>query len=373
MVKAKGTVAAVGWRLFALGAITLGGLFGLSPFSGASSTLTPGVKIASVPNFDLPDPWLVASGGHYFMFLSSNFRDTSTNIPVLEGRPGNWHRVGDALPNLPSWVQPISKGGNTWAPEVFHVGKRWVMYSSPTLADQRFFAYLQVVRPKISHCIMVAVSQVPQGPYFPVGTNPLVCQTALGGDIDAQLFVDPSGPNGPAHPNYLIWKSDNNNLWKSSTHREGGPTTIWAAPVSNDGLTLTGFPEQIFTPDRNWQQPIVEAPQMVKAPDGRDWLFFSAGRGYYLNAYGMGAVECLGPLGGCVDLTAGPLISSNAQGSGPGEETVYVTPTNQAWILYSPWHTGLPQVYRPVYAARVGWSVIGPYIIDPPEFPSPPH
>ena len=367
----KARRVAVGWQLFALGAVVLAAVLGFASASQASSALRPGVDIGSVPNVDLPDPWLVASGGHYFMFLSTSFGDPRTNIPVFEGTPGHWRRVGDALPGLPDWAVPISRGGQTWAPEVFHVGNRWVMYSSPSLADRRYFAPLQIVGPETTHCILVAASAFPQGPYQPVGSNPLVCQTTLGGDIDAQLFVDRSGPEGPAHPNYLIWKSDNNELWKTYGQRLSGPPTIWGSPLSNDGLRLTGTPVQIFTPDRSWEQPIVEAPQMIHAPNGSDWLFFSAGLGYFQDHYGIGATQCTGPLGGCLDVEDGPLISSNGQGSGPGEETVYVASNNQSWILYSPWHTGLPDVHRPVYAARIGWSSLGPFIVDPPKFPRP--
>lgn len=369
-MKGKWTLAGVVGRLVVLGVFSV--VVGLGPTlaSGATSTLRPGIKIASVPGHDLPDPWLVTSRGHYVMFLSTSFGDATMNIPMFEGTPKHWHEVGDALPVLPSWAKPVSEGGTTWSPEVFHVGSRWVMYSSPTLSDRRYYPPRQV-EPQGAHCILVAVATAPRGPYLPVGPNPLVCQMALGGDIDAQLFVDPSGPNGPAHPNYLVWKSDNNNLWTSATDRRGGPTTIWAAPLSNNGLTLTGTPVQIFTPDRTWEQPIVEAPQMVRAPNGSDWLIFSAGLGFYLRDYAMGAVECAGPLGGCVDVLQGPLISSNAQGPGPGEETVYVSSSHQDWILYSPWHTGMVAIDRPVYAARILWSSLGPFIIDPPRFPPP--
>lgn len=341
--------------------------------AGAASGARPGVTIASVPGVDLPDPFLVAAGGRYFMYLSTNVNDRTKNIPLLAGRPGHWKVAGDAMPKLPSWAQPVRDGGQTWAPEVFQVGDHWVMFSAPTLVDHRFQIPGDAPLPRVTHCIAVAVSSSPSGPFTPAGSKPIVCQTALGGDIDAQLFVDPQGPNGPSHPNYLIWKSDDNNLWPSSEHKPARrePTTIWAAPLSDDGLRLTGRPTRIFSPTRPWEQPILEAPQMVKAPDGTDWMIFSAGKGYYLPQYAMGAAACRGPLGGCADVLARPLISSNAQGDGPGEETVYETTDHQIWILYSPWHTGLEAVARPVVAAAVGWSDLGPFILDPPTFPPP--
>jgi hypothetical protein len=188
----------------------------------------------------------------------------------------------------------------------------------------------------------------------------------LGGDIDAQIFYDPQGPGGAAHPNYLIWKSDNNNLPGS------GPTTIWAAPLSNDGLALTGAAVAIFRPDRSWEQPIIEAPQMTQAPNGTVWLFFSGGGTFSSPNYAIGAASCAGPLGGCTDISSAPLISSNAQGSGPGEETVFVGVDHSTWVLYNPWHTGDPgALLRPAEAARIGWSPQGPYVAQAGRFPPP--
>jgi hypothetical protein len=263
----------------------------------------------------------------------------------------------DSMPTVPSWARPATAGGLTWDPYVVHLGNRYIMYSAPELSS--------LSRP--THCIAVAVSSSPEGPFVPVGGPPLVCQTSLGGDIDSQFFYDPEGPGGAAHPNYLIWKSDNNNL------RGSGPTVIWAAPLSDDGLALTGGGVVIFRPDRAWEQPILEAPQMTKAPDGTDWLFFSGGGTYSSPNYAIGAASCAGPVGGCNDTLPAPLISSNAQGSGPGEETIFVGADHSTWVLYNPWHSGGPgALLRPAEAAHIGWSPAGPYVAQAGRFPRPP-
>jgi hypothetical protein len=260
------------------------------------------------------------------------------------------------MPEVPAWAVPTSAGGRTWDPYVVRLGDTYVMYVAPQLRDHH----------PVAHCIGVAVSHSPRGPFVPVAGPPLVCQMWLGGDIDAQVFSDPHGPRGAAHPNYLVWKSDNNDLPGS------GPTTIWAAPLSNDGLALTGKAVAIFRPDRAWEDPVLEAPQMTEAPNGTDWLFFSGGDGFYTPRYAMGAAKCAGPLGGCHDTSAGPLISSNAQGSGPGEETVFVGADHSTWVLYNPWHTGeLEAFIRPAEAARIGWDTRGPYVAEAGRFPSP--
>ena len=133
------------------------------------------------------------------------------------------------------------------------------------------------------HCIGIATAKKPTGP-FQVKRSPFVCQHALGGDIDPQLFVDPHGPNGPKHPNYFVWKSDNN-----STPGDG-TTTLWAQALSNDGMTLEGKPVALYkpVPTLPWQLPLVEAPQMALAPHSAVWLFFSAGTGFFSDNYAMG-------------------------------------------------------------------------------------
>jgi hypothetical protein len=216
------------------------------------------------------------------------------------------------------------------------------------------------------HCIMAAVADTPAGPFVPVGRSPFVCQQHLGGDIDAQPLYDPNGPRGRAHPYYLIWKSDNNNLPGS------GPCTIWAAPMSNDGLSLVGRAVAIFRPTQAWEEPVLEAPAMVIAPNGTQWLFFSSGNGYYTPRYEVGVVECSGILSGCFTHQARQFITSNSQGPGPGEETVFVGHDGSTWLLYNPWHSRIPLApLRPAEAVRVGWSSGGPYVAEAGQFPAP--
>jgi hypothetical protein len=315
----------------------------------------PGIAIAQAHQ-DLPDPFLLRTGSTYHMYLSSSFGNKQgQNVPVFVGTPGHWSaKPFDAVPVLPSWAAPHpTKGGLSWAPAVYKMGSKYVMYFSPTIKYSL----------PVQHCIAVATSSSPDGP-FVAASKPLVCQRPFGGDIDAQFFVDPAGPNGPSHPDYLIWKSDNN-----STPGDGTPT-IWAQPVSSNGQTLLGAPVQIYVPDQPWETSLIEAPQMALSPTSTTWLFFSAGVGFFSASYAMGVVKCVGPLGPCTDSNPGPLLGSNAQGPGPGEETYFVGPDASNWLLYSPVHTGV-RSNRPVEAARIGWNDAGPYVAQAGTFPSP--
>jgi hypothetical protein len=311
----------------------------------------PGIAIAH-QRFDLPDPFIFTDNHTYYLYLSTAFGETTQNIPMFKGSPGHWSsRSVDAVPYLPEWASPSL----TWSPAVYKLGGRYVMYFSPLMTG--------LFPP--THCIAIATAPKPTGPFL-VRRSPFVCQRNYGGDIDPQLFVDPHGPKGPKHPNYLVWKSDNN-----STPGDGVPT-IWAQPLANDGLALTGKPSSIYRPTLPWQQPLVEAPQMALSPRSAVWVFFSAGTGFFSDNYAMGAVRCASPLGPCNDPQPEPLIASNDQGPGPGEETYFQGPDGSDWLLYSPFHTGvLTELNRPIEAARIGWGKAGPYVAAAGKFPSP--
>jgi len=317
----------------------------------------PGISIAK-ENFDLPDPFLFSDGKKYYLYLSSAFGNITSDplgelpqhTPTLTGEPGHWSKKPfDAVPKLPDWAQP----GLTWAPAVYELGHRYVMYVTFSVAGTK----------PLQHCIGIATARRPSGPFHARGT-PFVCQKKLGGDIDPQLFVDPHGPRGPRQPNYLVWKSDNNSV------PGDGTTSIWAQPLSNDGLTLEDKPVSLFQPTRKWELPLVEAPQMALSPQSTVWVFFSGGTGFFSPDYAMGAVKCKGPLGPCKDVLRGPLIASNRQGAGPGEETYFVGGDGSDWLLYSPVHAqDLKRLFRPIEAARIGWGKNGPYVGAAGSFP----
>lgn len=323
---------------------------------------SPGITIAA-SGIDMPDPFLFSEGGRYYIYLSTSF-GSSDNLPIFEGSPGHWRGPIEGMPEVPAWALPATSY-YTWDPTVARIGDRYLLYAAFTVADP---PPADADARSYVHCIGVETSGSPLGPFEQVGDAPLMCQSTLGGDIDADFFVDAHGPDGPVHPYYLIWKSDNNNLPGS------GPTTIWAAPLSNDGLSFAGPARPIFRPSPRypWELPVLEAPQMVLAPDGSTWLFFSSGSGYYTPRYGMGATSCASPLGPCSTTAAKKLIWSNAQGPGPGEETVFVASDASTWLLYSPYHSQITlEPIRPVEAARIGWNASGPYVAEAGKFPLP--
>ena len=294
----------------------------------------PGFTINS--GADQPDPFMYQEGGRYYLFTSQD--RVPTNVPVRSGTVvGRWGTPTDALPDPPAWAEP----GVMWSPDVARFGDHYVLYFSTMVRN---------VSPGLM-CIGDAVSTAVGGPYL-ASPVPFICQQTLGGSIDPRVFVDSTGQP------YMIWKSEQNA--RSFTV----DTQIWSQPLGADGMHLVGQPTVIFGPDAPWQGHIVEAPQLVLAR-GTYYLFYSGGW-FNQPGYAIGAARCAGPLGPCADVSAAPLLSSNAQGEGPGEESVFANAAG-VWLLYTPSRSTLPLPGppRPVAMAHLGFGPAGPYLAAP--------
>ena len=295
---------------------------------------SPGLLVSS--GQDQSDPLLYATEGRYFLYTSGQPGPPTINVPVSSSTDfTTWSPFTAALPQLPGWALP----GYTWAPDIHRFGSTYVLYftaaitgSSPTM-----------------QCIGVAVGSSPTGPFVPTAT-PFICPITQGGAIDPRVFTDASGTN------WMLWKSDQN-IGGAST-----PTKLWSQPLAADGLSLTGPPALLMSPDEPWQGTIVEAPDMVQV-GGTYWVFYS-GNWFNQPAYGIGAARCAGPEGPCSDTSTLPLLGSNSQGAGPGEASVFEDPSG-VWMLYSPWRSLTPKPdipARPVFIIRLGFLPSGPYL-----------
>jgi hypothetical protein len=322
------------------------------PLSGAASgyeSPPPAADPAAPGTFvsfggDETDPFMDVDDGTYYLFTSREAHGTVANVPVRTGTVvGRWGPVSDALPQLPPWAAP----GWAWAPDVHRFGDHDVLY---------FTALLRGSSPA-TMCIGAAVGPRPSGPFVALAA-PFVCQTALGGSIDPRTFVDADGQA------YLIWKSDQNAV------SDVTPTQIYSQPLSADGLELLGRPTQIFGPDEAWQGEIVEAPDLVEVA-GAYFLFYS-GSWFNQPGYAIGVAPCAGPLGPCADTSPAPLLGSNEQGTGPGEESVFAD-ARGIWLIYAPFQSSFVPLQtppRPATVARLGFSSAGVYLAETPTTPA---
>jgi hypothetical protein len=292
------------------------------------------------PGQDVPDPFVLAADGQYLMF-SSQDGIFSPNVPLVASRSLTDFEGPpiDAMPTLPPWAEE----GFTWAPDVVKVGRRYLMWFNAALASSGAAA---------TKCIGVASSANPAGPYRSTATRPLVCQLDHLGSIDPRAFIDPAGRL------WLVWKSDDNADVAGAAH-----TTIWVQRLSADGLSLVGQPVALMTADLPWEGRIVESPDMVFAA-GHYWLFFS-GNWYNEPDYAIGVAECAGPEGPCEPTTLGPWLGSNAQGSGPGEESLFFD-GSRWWMMYAPFAVDYRAATpRPVALVRLTFGPEGPAVVAP--------
>jgi beta-xylosidase len=256
---------------------------------------------------DLADPFLLAVGGVTYAYGTNNFEDG--HVPLLRSNDlHNWERVGDALPTLPAWASPIT----TWAPSVTAVDGRYIMY------------YTAGVLAADIQCISTAVSASPAGPFVDRSPGPLICQEDAGGSIDPSPYT-------AAGRRYLTWKSEG--------IRDGQTPTLWAQPLSRDGLRLRGTPKVLLRPSLPWQHGIVEGPAML-ARDGRFDLLYSAGD-WHSPKYATGTAHCAGPLGPCT-ATAEPFLRTGADGVGPGGAEPFIDGDGQWWLGYHTWSLRAP-------------------------------
>lgn len=270
------------------------------------------------------DPFVLAHGGR-FLAYATNMHDDRANVPMafstdlitwnLLAVPNNPDAFHDALPTLPAWAQR----GLTWAPEVIGIGDRFVLY------------FTARHRASGRQCIGTATARDPRGPFIPSPGEPIVCQRALGGTIDASPFRDADGTL------YLYFKNDGNAV--------RAPTQLWGQRLSVDGLSVTGEPVALARNDAAWEGAIVEAPFMVRR-GSRYFLFYSANDFAWqdrqrLSRYSTGFAVCETALGPCADAPNNPILASRPGRdclSGPGHPAIFEA-NGRHYIAFHAWAT----------------------------------
>jgi GH43 family beta-xylosidase len=293
-------------------------LAGVGPASAA--TWQPAIA------HDFPDPTILQTNGAYYGYSTEV---GLIDIPDATSSNGlQWSSsMGVAMPTLPSWAS----FGATWAPTV-----------AKNAAGEYVMFYAATDRATGSQCIGEADSGSPTGPFIDGNNAPVICDPADGGDIDPDIFVDPS-----TGQNVLIWKLNGNAV--------GEPTSLWATTLSPN-LTIAGTPSLLLIDDQSWQAGNIEGPAMVEE-NGTYYLFYSA-NDFDSPSYAIGYATCVSPFGPCTDSSNNPVIASDGSMMGPGGPSFYFGPSGlemgfAAWDGTVGYGAG---GYRALYTASVTFN-----------------
>ena len=299
------------------------------PSGGASSA-----ALEPVLDQNFADPDVLLVDGVYHAYATNSGGQNVQHATSTDLR--TWTVQGDVAPVLGDWVGECSfaPGGATdqcvWAPEVAAVeGGYALYYTARDEASQR-------------QCIGLALAESPDGPFEPVGDDPLVCPVELGGAIDAASYTE----DGRL---WLLWKADGNCC--------SSPAIIYLQELSADGTTLLSEPVELIRNDQPWEGAVVEAPTLVRL-DGTYYLFYSSndfGGGNYRTGYAT------------ADTITGPYTKSDTElmttdlfdgeVMGPGGQDVVVQPDGSLGIVFHGWDERFG--YRAMYLSDLELSADG--------------
>jgi beta-xylosidase len=290
------------------------GLFGHQAKSDDAQRARAGLTLGpsqAVERDDVGDPFVlpvsqVVAGKKTTTYVLYWTTDWRSNVPTaVSSDLVHWRRVADALPILPKWATPSKT--LTWGPTVHRAGNQWVLYySTGDAASGR-------------ECIGRGISSTPVGPFSDTSQAPLVCQSALGGDIDPSVVTTQAGVSS------LLWKNDGNAI--------RGQVGIWEQQLAGDGLSVVGAPKLILEADQPWEHAVIEGPAMLAASKGGWWLFFSGGS-WQSGDYDTGVAWCAQVSGPCQEATT-PMLTSTTSAVSPGGLDTFTAADGKLWASYS--------------------------------------
>lgn len=222
---------------------------------------------------NFPDPAIIKTPSGWHLF-STNAKVDGKMVHIQRAVTTDWKSFSfkkgvDALPNLPSWVDPTPR---VWAPDVIQ------------LNDGSFMMYYTAAYRRMPHlhCLSYATARKITDPFVDTSKEPWICPTAKGGAIDIAGFADER--NGGKR--WVVYKVDGNAIGHGgacgNTVKPIVPTPILLQQVAQDGHTLIGSPKQILTNIAS-DGPYVEAPVLTYM-NGKYVLFFSS-QCYQTNGY----------------------------------------------------------------------------------------
>jgi beta-xylosidase len=324
-------------------------------------------KPLTCPDPDVVDAQAPATG--YVLVCTSGLgRDA---FPIYTSQDlVHWQPDGFVFPRgqEPWWAIPSTgrgAGGRFWAPELAHVGGRWVLYFAAAYSAAALSLQVPGAGPVNDGQMVVGVawSSSLQGPWqstvlhYRGQFNGLSAESeTLGSAIDPSLLQDPA--TGQL---YLFWSDQ-------SYH-------IWAGALSPDGLTLSDQVDSVLGTSRRFEcdpsthHCTVEAPEPFFA-NGSYYLLYSGGSTWD-SSYDVGVASAPAPLGPYAKL-GHPILRQGGGFYCTGHTShPIVGPDGNTYILYHarlrPGHQGA-SAQRYLMLGRVGWAHGWPTITPGPAW-----
>jgi arabinan endo-1,5-alpha-L-arabinosidase len=306
---------------------------------------------------DFPDPAVIlAPDGYYYAYGTQTLRDGHwINIQVTRSADlVRWEHVGDALPHKPAWAEETQ---DFWAPSVIFDGSTYFMYYSatPDVCHQ----------PQRGHCLAVATSKTPTGPFVDMGM-PLL----LGMGFE---YIDPMAFDDPVTGKRLLY-------WGS------GFQPIKVQELAEDRLSFAPGSEPI---DLVWPNPKGAFPRLVEAAwvihhDDHYYLFYSGDNCCGPDAhYGVMVArsrDAMGPFETLEEAKGVPhslMLFKSERWLAPGHNSIVTDKAGKVWIIYHAIDVNRPRQRqedeinsrRILLIDRIEWKDGWPHVGTPSDCP----
>jgi arabinan endo-1,5-alpha-L-arabinosidase len=317
-----------------------------------------GTYLNPILDADFPDPSVIlAPDGCYYAYATQTLRDGKwINIQVAQSLDLiHWELLGDALPDKPTWARETQ---DFWAPFVVQDGEKYLMYYSAT--------HDACHDPGRGHCLAVATSGSPAGPFVDMGL-PLL----LGVGFE---FIDPMAFDDPATgKHWLYWGS--------------GFQPIKVQELAADRMS---FAPDSAPVDLVWPNPVEGAfPRLVEAAwvihhEDHYYLFYSGDNCCGPDAeYGVMVARSLEPDGPFETLEQARgvphslMLYKSEHWLAPGHNCIVEDNAGEVWIIYHAIDVNCPRQRqedeinsrRILLIDRIKWSDGWPFVGTPSEEP----
>jgi beta-xylosidase len=339
--------------------ILLAVLTALPAAAARAQPLRDGKKLLSCPDPTVVDAHL--GGYRYYMACTS---DTAADVFPLRGSNDlvHWKQIGYVFTkkDQPSWALHTPRQGHYWAPALYRIGHRWVLYYTAQHDPRRLSLHRPGGGAVAASNMLLAVATAPSlhGPWqswvlhFRGQFNSVTReQENYGGVIDPSVVRD--GTTGQL---YLFWAEQH--------------SSIWVAKLSPDGLSVSPQIHQVMWTQPGWECRTPRGTCVVEGPEeyyrnGWFYLFYS-GASTWTGSYAIGVAASQDPLVSQFEpLDSQPALRSGHGYVGPGGSSSPVLGADGRTYIFYHAMTGPNAQHvsadRFLFSSPIRWQGLGDY------------